>query len=171
MALALALFASMACSTLAAASSGSIRRGVAILPRRCATTPGSRHGADAMKDIALYGEVTPRQKGFKYASEQARFWLFDIRNPAGQWLDADDILYLTLPQNIDMVPLLYHGGYDKAIIDLLVDGSTTVKGASHIREGIVIKTTKDRYRRGVGRAQLKIVSNVFLDMDGKLTKE
>ena len=46
-----------------------------------------------------------------------------------------------------------------------------VKGASHIREGIVIKTTKTDYRRGVGRAQLKIVSNAFLDRDGKLTKE
>jgi hypothetical protein len=97
--------------------------------------------------------------------------LFDVRNPAGQWLDADDILYLTFPQSIDMVPLLYHGGYDKALIDILVDGSTTVKGASHIREGIVIKTTKTDYRRGVGRAQLKLVSNAFLDKDGKLAKE
>jgi hypothetical protein len=119
---------------------------------------------------ALYGEVTPRQKGFNYG-EGTKFWLFDVRNPAGQWLDADDILYLTFPQSIDMVPLLYHGGYDKALIDILVDGSTTVKGASHIREGIVIKTTKTDYRRGVGRAQLKLVSNAFLDKDGKLAKE
>lgn len=39
--------------------------------------------------------------------------------------------------------------------------------ANIIREGVVIKTVPERHVRGVGRCQLKIVSNVFLEKDNK----
>jgi hypothetical protein len=120
---------------------------------------------------ALYGEVTPRQKGYNYDNAQlfgTRFWLFDIRDPQGNWLDKDDILYFTIPQTADMVPLLYHGPYHKEIIDTLVEGKTTTRG-HHIREGIVIVTTKERKASRGRRAQLKLVSLTFLDKDKKLT--
>jgi hypothetical protein len=65
------------------------------------------------------------------------------------------------------VPLLYKGPYNKETIMSLVSGPSQVPGAKHIREGIVIKTAVERYERGVGRCQLKVVSNSFLERDSK----
>jgi hypothetical protein len=80
-------------------------------------------------------------------------------------------MYLSIPVEVDMVPLLYRGGYDKQFINALVDGPTTVQGANHIREGVVIKTAIERDAHRVGRAQLKLVSSAFLEKDAKITKE
>jgi hypothetical protein len=49
----------------------------------------------------------------------------------------------------------------------LVSGPSTVHGAKHIREGIVIKSAKEIRVPGLGRLQLKVVSNEFLAKDSK----
>ncbi len=65
------------------------------------------------------------------------------------------------------VPMLYVGPYDKAVVHSLVDGPSTVPGAKHIREGIVIKPGHERHAPGLGRVILKLASNAFLEKDGK----
>jgi hypothetical protein len=39
---------------------------------------------------ALYGEVTPTQKGYLYGSEKVQFFLFDILTPEGKWVPKPD---------------------------------------------------------------------------------
>lgn len=66
---------------------------------------------------------------------------------------------------LETVPVLYVGPFDAALIHKLVDGPSTVPGAQNIREGVVVRAVNDRREYGLGRVQLKIVSNAFLEKD------
>lgn len=117
----------------------------------------------------LYGEVTPTQKGFNYGKDDVQFFVFDIRTPEGTWMewipswpDTYEML-----QGLTIVPVLYTGPFDAQKIIFIVDGPSTVPGAKHIREGLVIKAVRERQIRGLGRVQLKVVSNAFLEKDNK----
>ena len=66
---------------------------------------------------------------------------------------------------IETVPILYEGPFDVDAIRKLADGPSTVSGAKNMREGIVILPLKPRHVHGLGRLQLKIVSNAFLEKD------
>lgn len=133
----------------------------------------------AMPGFALYGEITPTQKGFDYASgEKIRFFLFDIRTPDQTWAEIHSSAYTVsdvegVPSEAyqilksDEVPLLYQGPYNEELIRSYVDGKTTIFGAKHIREGVVVKAVPERRVQGLGRAQLKIVSNDYLEKGNK----
>lgn len=131
--------------------------------------------------FALYGEIVPVQKDpkgglYNYGvnvvagqPERIKFFVFDVRRPDGGWVEYQDYptLGYAIPLQDNLVPLLYDGPFDIDVITKLVDGKTTVSGSSHIREGLVIKAQPERSIRGVGRAQFKIVSNVYLDKSGE----
>ncbi len=68
---------------------------------------------------------------------------------------------------LNRVPLMFVGPYDKATIQASIDGPSTVPGANHVREGIVIKPLHERHAHGLGRVILKLVSNAFLEKDNK----
>jgi ATP-dependent RNA circularization protein (DNA/RNA ligase family) len=114
-------------------------------------------------NYTLYGEAVPTQGGFEYGhtKEYPRLYVFDIRTPDGNWVMYTDARAMTAGYGIDWAPLLYQGPYDLDKILPLVDGKTKT-GGNHIREGVVIRTEPDRYVRGLGRCQLKIVSNDYL---------
>ena len=114
----------------------------------------------------LWGEVTPTQGGYEYGSKEPQFFVFDIRKPDGRWVECGEDLDTTLLTG-HVVPFLYDGPFDLEEIKTLVDGPSTVPGAKNIREGVVIKSDPERHVRGVGRAQLKIVSLEFLEKDSK----
>lgn len=127
--------------------------------------------------FALYGEITPTQKTFTYGAkfdkagkpERIRFFAFDILTPGDQWVNYYDFAEtLTAGQvtEAEVAPLLYIGPFSEELISQ-ADGPSFVHGAGHIREGFVIKTVPDRHVRGLGRAQLKLVSNRFLEKDSK----
>ena len=122
----------------------------------------------AHEGYVLWGELTPTQGEYKYGSDKPQFFVFDVRTPDGKWLDREHDEAGVLGQLMaQFVPILYQGPYDLEKINTFVDGQSTVFGAKHIREGIVIKSSTERYQRGVGRAQLKIVSSEFLYRDNK----
>lgn len=117
-------------------------------------------------NYVLFGEVVPTQGKFKYGCEdgQVKFFVFDVLSPSGKWMPSEaDYLNLTA----QWVPILYHGPFDLEKIKSLVDGPSTVQGAKHLREGVVIRPVNERQVRGLGRLQLKIVSNQFLEKDSK----
>jgi len=59
----------------------------------------------------------------------------------------------------------YRGYFDENLIKSLAEGKSTVKGTAHIREGCVIRPETERQVHNLGRLQLKIVSNQFLEKD------
>jgi hypothetical protein len=105
----------------------------------------------------LYGEVVPTQgKGFDYgfSDGEVGFFAFDVLLPNGAWV---------WPESVDFaptVPLFGAFAYDDDLL-ALADGNTLVSGAKHIREGIVIRSLENC------RVHLKVVSNRFLEQDGK----
>lgn len=125
----------------------------------------------AHEGYALYGEVTPTQGSFNYGTSKVQFFVFDILSPERKWVSYLD--YGTLGVNEDeeflnaFVPILYIGAFIPDKVLALVDGISNVPGTPHIREGIVIRTTTERSQRGLGRVQLKVVSNDFLAKDSK----
>ena len=67
-------------------------------------------------------------------------------------------------------PVIYKGPFLPASVLPLADGITTTTStvpAPHIREGIVIRPVEEREARNLGRVQLKVVSNAFLEKDNK----
>ena len=121
----------------------------------------------AHEGYVLWGEVTPSQKGFNYGSDKVQFFVFDILNPNGTWVDITSVNFMELAESLigKSVPVLYQGPYDLEKIKTFVDGPSFVQGAKNIREGVVIKTAVEKHLHGIGRAQMKIVSNKFLEKD------
>ena len=113
----------------------------------------------------LYVEVVPTQKGYKYGTEdKAQAFVFDIREMGGDYLPKG----ITLTHSgLNRVPVLYEGPWSKDLIARFIDGPSTVPHAANAREGIVITAANNRYERGLGRVQLKCVSNRFLEKDSQ----
>lgn len=142
--------------------------------------PGIEAWCRRYPGYALYGEVVSEktQKGYAYGclAGQVKFFVFDVRKPDGFWAELDDLNRLlacdVLPSDaVQRVPTLYTGTFDEQLIKSLVDGPSTVPGARNIREGIVIRSVPERQAPGIGRLQLKIVSNDFLAKETSEPKE
>lgn len=119
--------------------------------------------------MVLYGEVVPTQKGFNYGCEngEVKFFVFDIRHSSGNYVNK---AYALNDPYITTVPVIYHGPAPSDLAAEFADGRTQVKGANHIREGVVVTVADQdpqRRVRGLGRIQLKIVSNAFLEKDSR----
>lgn len=126
----------------------------------------------AHPDYTLYGEVVPTQ-GPKYMygckPGQVKLFVFDILDPDGKWLKYEDT-YIGDSTTTDLtwVPILYKGLFNRDTVKALAEGKSTVYGAEgQPREGVVVKPLEERHLRGLGRLQLKIVNNAFLEKDGK----
>lgn len=112
----------------------------------------------------LYGEVVPTQDKFNYGCKagEVKFFAFDIFTPEGEWKKP----YVTLGVEA-VAPVYWSGPYSDLVVKAAVDGPSKVEGANHIREGIVITPIKERRIPGLGRVQLKLVSNEFLKKDSQ----
>ena len=53
--------------------------------------------------------------------------------------------------------------FDLDAVLALAEGSTLIRGANHVREGIVVKPMHERTDPEVGRVCLKVVSNAYLE--------
>ena len=89
-----------------------------------------------------------------------RIAVFDLLNGT-EWLSYDDVL--SFADQLELVPLVYRGPYDEGKLKELAEGSSLVPGANNIREGIVVKPERERTDPTIGRVQLKIISNTYLE--------
>lgn len=111
----------------------------------------------------LYGEVAPTQgKGFDYgfSDGEVGFFAFDVLKTDGTWEWPGNEGFSLL------VPSFGRYAFADDVL-LMADGQTLVPGAKHIREGIVIRSLENRRVPRLGRVHLKVVSNKFLEKDGK----
>jgi hypothetical protein len=114
----------------------------------------------------LYGEVVPTQGGFDYGCEsgKTKVFFFDILTPDREWLPYLEARRITETFDLEWCPCLFQG----RIADLkqFVDGPTLTHG-KHIREGIVVRVQPEKIVRGLGRAQVKIISNAYYEKSGE----
>jgi RNA ligase (TIGR02306 family) len=123
--------------------------------------PALREFCEQNPELTVYGEVFGPVQKLKYGAKNndCFFRAFDILY-GNQWLDHDEAR--EKGKDLPWVPELYRGPYDAKKLEELAEGKTTLNGADHIREGIVIKPVKERRDMTAGRVQFKIVSNAYL---------
>jgi RNA ligase (TIGR02306 family) len=114
------------------------------------------------KVIILYGEVygSPVQSLFYGLNGKLGFQAFDL-SVDGKYLNWDDFEALCKKYDVPTVPVLYRGPFSLAKMKELADGDSTVTGAGHIREGIVVKPVVERTHPKVGRVALKYIGIVY----------
>ena len=64
-----------------------------------------------------------------------------------------------IPKVMPMVPMLYKGPWNLELI-ALAEGKTTL--ASHVREGFVVKPTKERWDQHIGRVIFKMIGEGYM---------
>lgn len=130
--------------------------------RAAAASPWLVEFCEKHPEIIVYGEVYGNVQDLKYGTQpgEVRFAAFDLLR-RGQWLSFEEAR--TLGASLHWVPLLYRGPYEEKKIFSMADGDSTLPGANHVREGVVVKPLIERTHPEVGRVQLKIVSNRYLE--------
>ena len=123
----------------------------------------------ANKSVIVFGEIFGAGiQDMTYGGNGVFFRVFDIAVD-DIYLDYDVVKEYLKDTGIELVPLLYRGPFSIEKVSELVDGPTTVCDPSAIkssfkgREGVVIKSAKERFDRNFGgRAILKAISVDYL---------
>lgn len=118
--------------------------------------------------VVLLGEVYGSVQDLKYgvpASEGVRFVVFDVlwNNKPGErrYLGYDALLRFCASHVLPVVPELYRGPWSKDLVRF-AEGKTTMPGASHVREGFVVKPIEERHDNHFGRVILKMPGEGYL---------
>jgi len=142
------------------------------------------------KDCIVYGETFGNVQSLKYGAVGGQYFfrVFDIFTPKGYLNHHDKIAairkatvrgflemvwdYLCMvvpPKEVSWgecyVPILHIGPYHPKLIEEFVSGPSMIPGASHVREGIVIRPMQEMWNQGLGRLILKAVSSDYLSKE------
>lgn len=121
-------------------------------------------GIDA-RMVFIIGETLGIQNGFTYGGEKFRMFGAGVVNKNGSrtYLDFTGVQNFGAVNDIEVVPVLYQGPFDKAAMIALTEGSETVSSkGEHIREGVVIYAANEGSDPLIGRRFLKYVSDTYL---------
>lgn len=105
----------------------------------------------------VFGAVQSLRYGLKTGHYQVR--VFDILRD-GKYLPLNLLLEI---DTLQQVPSLGMHAFDLEKLKILSEGDSLILGANHIREGIVVRPIVDRFTNEIGRLQLKIISNAYLE--------
>lgn len=124
--------------------------------------PAVRMWCENHPGYILYGEVFGQVQDLKYGAKSGQlfFRAFDYLED-GRWAPLES-LQEYVPFNL-LVPLLYEGPLNEEVARVLAEGDSVIPGTEHCREGVVICTIKEGTAPEIGRTQLKIVSNRYLE--------
>jgi RNA ligase (TIGR02306 family) len=114
-------------------------------------------------EITVYAEVYGQVQDLRYgtAKGELRIAVFDLLRGA-DWIPAHEARELA--PHLPWVPIVADGiPFDLESILALAEGPSLVPGANHVREGIVVKPLVERYDLGVGRVNMKVVGNGYLE--------
>ncbi len=116
------------------------------------------------RQVILFGEVYgPGVNSFSYGvpSGKVEFRLFDIFCD-GRYLDWWNTARWCELYQVATVPILSEQPYSLDMVKQLSKGATTINGATHIREGVVLRPATERMNAKTGRVILKYVSDEYL---------
>lgn len=115
----------------------------------------------SQNNIAIVGEVLGVQD-LKYdAKNDQTFRAFGVKID-NTWLDHEEFIEFCKKLDIPHVPILYKGPFSEDVLKKFTSGKTTIEGASHIREGLVITPVKEKSHPEIGRVILKSISEDYL---------
>lgn len=117
----------------------------------CRTHPG----------LVVFGEAYGKVQELRYGiPNEVRVAVFDLWDGA-RFLPYDEAR--GLGKDLEWVPELYRGPYDAKLLKELSNGPSKIPTAKHPREGIVVRPIAERGELEIGRVQLKIVSDEYME--------
>lgn len=115
------------------------------------------------KEVQVFGEVVPLQKGFSYGFEKPKILVFKVIIEGVEQQYGYGEMYL------NWAPLLYAGAYNIDTIKALAEGKETVSGKSlHIREGLVLTPASFRRNHYGGPLICKILNSKYKENDDEI---
>ena len=124
----------------------------------------------ARPNLAIYGEVYGQVQDLKYAKNDHDLIVFDMLDVnTRRWLDYDEMVAIAAEMNLPTVPILYRGPWNeerKADLWALAEGPTVVGNGTHVREGWVLRPTKERTDLRLGRVIMKLHGEGYLTRKG-----
>jgi RNA ligase (TIGR02306 family) len=132
----------------------------------------SRFGGGA--PVFIMGEIFGRGvQDLHYGTKEPEFRIFEIR-VGHEYLPRDQFGFGHLDSQtryggtlgFDAVPVLYHGPFDLAQLELVRDGKTMLAG-DNIREGIVVRSATEARHEIHGRKICKMISPDYLTRKSK----
>ena len=150
------------------------RFGIEAKLRQLASLLASR-GRATNQPVFIFGEVlgSASRQDLKYGTAMD-FRVFDLgfggRSERVHLDDAEVDEYLAAME-MQRVPLIYRGPFSKDLLTQHSQGKETYSGKQlHIREGVVVRPSKERRHEAVGRVILKSVSPQYLVRSGEATE-
>ncbi len=113
----------------------------------------------------LYGEVYgPGIQDLTYGLTEPQVLFFDLfDSKTGKWVNVADFQKFCTDHGLPQVPTLFHGPFNLESLYAMAEGKSTLVGANHVREGIVVKPVEERWdSEGVGRVFLKLPGEGYL---------
>lgn len=109
-------------------------------------------------NITVYGEVFGEVQDLNYG-RSLDVMVFDLLEN-NRWVEPREAR--VIGNNLQWVPKIGEIPFNFDDLKYYAEGQSKVNGASHIREGIVVKPIKERTDHEIGRVQVKIVGNGYL---------
>lgn len=119
--------------------------------------------------VILFGEVYGKVQSLRYGLDKGiGYAAFDLCID-GRFLNYDEFCAAT--EGVQKAAPIHRGPYSLAESARLADGKSTIPGADHIREGVVVRPVIERHDPKVGRVILKYVSDAYLCGDFDASSE
>lgn len=121
-------------------------------------------GQDRNQGLVLYGEVYGAGiQDLTYGRQDNSVLFFDVYDThKGLWYEVQEFEAFCRTHSLPMAPELYRGPYDAEAIMRMAEGNSTVEGANHVREGVVVKPLSSRWDQEIGRVFLKMPGEGYL---------
>lgn len=118
---------------------------------------------ESFPGATLYGEVYGQVQDLTYGTKKGeiRFAAFDLLRTDGTWLPVHAMRQLCESFGVPLVPVIYAGPLDTEKMLALAEGPSLL--GPNVREGIVVRPVEERWHQEVGRVQLKVVGNSYLE--------
>ena len=120
------------------------------------------HGGEGCNTVIVFGEIYGQGvQSLHYGCKKQRgFRAFDIYVD-GNYLGYDEFKAICKTYGVETVPEIHRGPFDLEKIKEVSNGKSTLPGADHIREGVVVRPTKERRDPAISRVILKFVSTEY----------
>lgn len=115
-----------------------------------------------LQEVALIGEVLGVQD-LMYGLKPGQLSFYGFALVTVNGLMPPNQLFPALTEiGVKPVPELYRGPFSIAKMRELTSGQTTIHGANHMREGVVVVPITERYDGRLGRVMVKSISPEYL---------
>lgn len=113
------------------------------------------------EDYSIYGESYGYTKGFPYDADGHNFRVFDVYDRvAKRYLDLDSAYHVCEAMQLDMVPILYRGPFDMALLEELAEHDSSF--GDHLSEGLIVRSETEQNVPHFGRLITKLKSQRYL---------